>query len=57
MAQSVKHMTFFISAQVIISVREFEPCIRLSAGDVEPVWDFLSPSLSASVPPSLKISK
>ena len=43
-AQSVKHPILDFDLMVC----EFEPCIRLSAENVEPAWD--SPSLPLSLP-------
>ena len=47
MAQLVKRPTLDFTLGVDVTVREFEPRIRLCAESVEPAWDSLSPSLSA----------
>ena len=47
MAQLVEHLTLDISSVHDLTVYEFEPCVRLCAGSMEPVWDSLSLSLSA----------
>ena len=39
-----------------LKIHEFKPCIGLCAGSMEPAWDALSPSLSASPPCSLFFS-
>ena len=46
-----------VLTQVTISVvYEIEPCVGLRADNAEPVWDSLSPSLSASSPLVLSLS-
>ena len=42
MALSVKHPTLDFCSGQDLTVREFEPCIELSAGIVEPASDPLS---------------
>ena len=56
-AQSVKRPTLGFGSGHDLAVREFKPCIRLHAGDVEPAWDSLSPSLSGPPPLALSLSK
>ena len=53
--QSFGHLTLGFSSGHDLTVCEFKPCIRLPADGPEPVWDSLSPSLSA--PPLLCLSK
>ena len=55
--QSVKAPTLDFSSGLDLMVCELKPCLGLSAGSVEPAWDSLSPSLSASLSLSLKINK
>ena len=45
MAQSVKHQTLDFSSGHDLTVRGFEPNIRLCTDRVEPAWDPLSVSL------------
>ena len=45
-----------VSAQVMISVSGFEPCVGLHADSVEPAWDSLSLPPSLSVPPLIMVS-
>ena len=57
-AQSVKHLALDFSSSHDLTVREFEPRIRLWADGAEPAWDSLSLSLSAPLPAhSLSLSK
>ena len=49
MAQSVEHPALGFSSGHDLTVREFEPRIRLCAVSVEPAWDSL-PALSAPTP-------
>ena len=53
-AQSVKHPTPDFSSCRDPTVCEFEPCIRLCTGSVEPGWDSVSLPLSPP-PPSLPL--
>ena len=46
MAWSAKHPTLDFSSGHDLTVREFEPRIRLCANNAEPARDSLSPSLS-----------
>ena len=48
MAQALKHPTLGFTSGHDLTVREIEPRVRLCADSVEPTWDSLSPSLSAS---------
>ena len=62
MAQSVERPTLdFGSGRHLTILHEFEPQVRLRADSVEPAWDSLSLSLSASpllvLSFSLKINK
>ena len=50
--QSVEHLTLAFGSGHDLTVHEFQPCIRLRADNVEPVWD-LCPSFSA--PPLLTL--
>ena len=50
-AWSLEHLTLDLSSGHDVTVREFEPRIRLCAVSVDPAWDSLSPSLPA--PPRL----
>ena len=50
MAQSLKHLTLDLGSGYDLMVREIKPYIRLLADRAEPVWDSLSPSLSAPPP-------
>ena len=54
-ARSVKRQTPDFSPGHDLTVRGFEPRIRLCPGGAEPAWGSLSPSLSASL--SFKINK
>ena len=55
--QSVKHLTLsFISGHDLM-VHGIEPHVGICADSEEPAWNFLSPSLSASPPCSLSLSK
>ena len=54
MAQSVKHLTLGFRSGHDLMVHEFEPHSELRTDSMEPAWDFLSPSLSAS--PVLSLS-
>ena len=60
-AQLVKCPALDIGSDHDLIVRGTEPCIGLCADTVDPAWDSLSPSLSASSPfalfMSLKINK
>ena len=57
MAQSVERLTLdFGSGRDLTIRREFEPRVRLRADSVEPAWDSLSLSLSASPLPALSFS-
>ena len=58
-AQSVKRPTLDFSSGHDLTVRGFEPCLRLCADSVEPAGDSLSLSLSLPLPHtlSLKINK
>ena len=51
MAQWFKRPTLGLSSGHDLTVREFEPYVRLCADSVEPAWDFLS--LSPPLPCSL----
>ena len=53
-AQSVKHLTLDFSSGHDLMVYEFEPHVGLHFESVEPAWNSLSPSLSAS--PLLSLS-
>ena len=59
MAQSVKHLTLAFGSGHDLTVRGFEPCVRLCADSSGPAWDYLSPSLSLPLlcSRSLKINK
>ena len=48
MAQPVRHPTLDLSSGHDLKVHGFEPHVGLCSGSVEPVWDSLSPSPSAS---------
>ena len=50
MAWSVKHPILDFSSGYLM-VHEFEPRVQLCTDNVEPAWDYLSPSLSALPPP------
>ena len=50
MAQSVKHLTLDFSSGNDLMVCWMEPQVGLQADSVEPAWDSLFPSLSASPP-------
>ena len=52
--QSVKHLTLGFSSDRDLTVRGFEPGIRLCTGSAVPAWNPLSLSLSA--PPLLTLS-
>ena len=54
MAQTVKRLTLGFGSGLDLMACGFEPRIRLCADNVEPAWDFVSLSLSAS--PLLSIS-
>ena len=51
--QSAKHLILNFIADHNLTVHEFEPCIGLHVGSVEPAWDSLSP---LSSPPHLSLS-
>ena len=53
-APLVKHLTLDFGSAHDLTVREFEPHIRLLADSLEPALDSVSPSLSASPSPSKK---
>ena len=50
MARSVERPTLDFSSGHDLTVRELESCIALCVNSAEPVWDSLSPSLSAPAP-------
>ena len=56
MARSVKHLTLDFSSGGGLTVREFEPRIRLLDERAEPAWDSLSLPLSGPSP-ALSLSK
>ena len=62
-AQSVKHPTLNFGSGHDLTVHEIQPYVGLCADSMEPAWDSLFPSLSASplltlsVPPFLSLSK
>ena len=53
MAQLVKLLTLDFGSGHGLAVREIKPHVGLCALSIEPVWDSLSPSLSAPPPPVL----
>ena len=55
MAPSVKRPTLDFSSSHDLTVCEIRPRVRLYADSVEPAWDTLSLSLSASPPRSLSL--
>ena len=54
MAQSLRHPALNFGSGHNLTVGEFEPHIGLCADNMEPAWDYLSPSFSA--PPLLALS-
>ena len=56
-AQSAEHPPRGFSSGHDLEVRGFEPCFGLYADGMEPAWDPLSLSLSASPPLSKQINK
>ena len=48
MAQSVKHPTLEFGSGHDLTAHEIEPHIELCTDSMNPAWDSLSPSLSAS---------
>ena len=54
-ARSVKRPTLGFGSGHDVTVHEFGPRIRPCAGSMEPAWDCLSPTLSAS-PPARAVS-
>ena len=56
-AQSVKHPTVDFGPGHDLMTCEFEPRIGLCTDSVEPAWDSFYPSLSASLPLALYLSK
>ena len=57
MAQSVECLTLDLGSGRDLTVRDFESCVVLSAGSVEPAWDSLSLSLCLSPALSLSLIK
>ena len=54
-AQSVKRPTLDFGSGHNLTVHEFEPRTGLCADSGEPVWDAVSPGLSAPPPPPLML--
>ena len=54
--QSVKHPMLDFSSGHDLAVLWVQPLIRLCTGSIEPPWDSLSPSVSASPTPVLSVS-
>ena len=57
MAQLVKCLTLDFGSGHDLTVHEIELLIGLCANSVEPTWDTLSPSLSASPPLMFSLSQ
>ena len=57
MAQPVKHLTLDFCSGRDLTIREFEPRIRLCGDSAGPAWDSLSLSLSAPPAQFHKINK
>ena len=57
MAQLVERWTLDFGLGHDLMVHEFEPCVGLWADSAEPVWDSLSPILSAPPLLTLTVSK
>ena len=57
MAQSVEHLTLGFGSGHDLAAHEFEPHMGLRADSAGPASDSLSPSLSASPPLALSLSK
>ena len=55
MAQLLKHPTLDFCSSHDLMVSGIKPCVGLCADSMEPAWDSLSPSLSAS--PLLMLSR
>ena len=55
-AQSVKRLTLDLSSGHDLTVREFNPRLRLCTASVEPAWSSLSLSLCPSVIHALSLS-